>query len=617
MTQRETLSSGTDTIKKYLKTAPSLPGVYQMLNKNGKPLYIGKAKNLRTRLAYYTRPERMPYRLQSMVAQTRKVLTTSTDTETEALLLEANYIKKFKPRYNILLKDSKSFPYILIEKNHAFPRITKYRGKETTKGYLFGPFPSAGAVNRAIIDLQKAFRIRPCTNSFFASRKRPCIEHEIKRCSAPCVNLINEKDYANLITQTTLFLNGKGRTIQEALIKEMEKASGQLNYEKAALYRDRVKSLNHIQAKQTVFIQSLKDADIIAIHKSEDICSIQIFCFRNGQNLCSKQFFPKNTNDMTEEEIAYQFLGQFYQNNLPPREILISASIQNKTKMESALASISNHPVSISTPTKGDRKKLLKTALKNAQLAANEKIFSTSHTSSLLKQLKQFFHIEKPIKRIEIFDNSHISGTNQIGAMVVTTDEGFQKSEYRLFNIKNTSIEPGDDYAMMREVITRRAKQLQETPKTNWPQLMLIDGGPGQLSTTLSILEQFNFTDEITAIGIAKGPNRNVGQEKCYITPQKSKTLPTRSPLLHFLQRLRDEAHRFAVSSHQKKRHKSSIQSTLDGIEGIGKERKNRLLRHFGSTKDIEKAHIEDLQKIKGINKAIAKKIYLYFHPSN
>lgn len=608
------LKNAVETIKNVVKNMPALPGIYRMIGDNGDVLYVGKAKNLPKRVVNYTRPERLEYRLQSMISNVAKVEFTITDTEAEALLLEANLIKKFEPKYNILLKDDKSYPYILITEDHDFPRIAKHRNARKIKGSYYGPFASAGAVNKSIADLQKAFLIRPCTDSFFANRKRPCMEYQIKRCSAPCVDKISKNDYAELVRQTKDFLSGRSREVQENMVRLMEEESKRQNYEKAAVYRDRIKALNHIQAKQNVNISNLGDADIIGLYAKDGQCCIQLCFFRNGQNLGNSSFFPKHTEDQGDSDILSAFVSQFYAaGNLPPKELVVSCAVNEPELLEEALSSFAGHKVKIILPKLGAKKDLADNAVKNAKESLDQKMIGRLKQKHHLEALQKLFNLPHLPKRIEVYDNSHISGTNEIGAMIVAGEEGFNKKAYRRFNIRNINKNAGDDYAMMAEVLTRRFKRLkQEHPDKKagiWPDLVLIDGGMGHLGIVKKVLDSLGLSDDIIFACISKGPDRNAGREQFHMPDRDSFTLPRTDPVMYYLQVLRDEAHRFAIGSHRKKRAKSVTKSALDEIPNIGVKRKKMLLNHFGSVEDIAAASIKDLEKVEGISTNIAKRI--------
>lgn len=610
------LKNGVAVILERLVNMPALPGVYRMVNDAGMVIYVGKAKNLLKRLTSYTRPERLEYRIQGMVANIASLEVITTVSETEALLLEANLIKKYEPKYNILLKDDKSYPYILLATDVEFPRLLKHRGAKLQKGKYYGPFPSASSVNRAITDLQKAFLLRSCTDSFFNARKRPCIEYQIKRCSAPCVHKISKEEYANLVTQAKKFLEGRSREIQEELVQLMEQASLKMHYEKAASYRDRIKALNQIQAKQIIHIDSINDADVIGIYLESGQCCIQVFFFRAGRNLGNVSFYPKNVNDAGTSEVLASFVMQYYNNNHPPHEVIISAMMDESSQIEEALSSIAGYRVKITLPKAGDKLKLVKEAVNNAQSALRQRILGKAKQEVLLLELAKLFDLPAPPKRIEIYDNSHIMGKHEVGAMVVAGSEGFNKKAYRRFNIKGDAFGKGDDYAMMEQVIFRRFSRLkQEHPQKTeniWPDLLLIDGGLGHMSVVQKVLTELGLEQDIKFACIAKGPDRNAGREQFFMVGRQPFQLPHDSQLLYYLQLLRDEAHRFAIGSHRIKRAKSVSKSALDEIPNIGGKRKKILINHFGSVDAIRSATIEDLTKVEGINRKTAEVIYGY-----
>lgn len=613
------LKTGIENIKSFLVDMPSSPGVYRMIDEVGGVLYVGKAKNLQKRVTNYTHPERLEYRIQNMIAKTVKMEIITTKTEAEALLLEANLIKKFEPKYNILLRDDKSYPYILIEEDHDFPRISKHRGARKIKGSYYGPFASAGSVNKAIADLQKAFLVRPCNNSFFSNRKTPCMEYQIKRCSAPCVNKISKKEYAVLIDQVKSFLSGKSRAVQEEVLSMMGEASSKMDYEKAAIYRDRIKALNHIQAKQNISSRSVGDADVIGMHMDKGECCIQIFFFRGGQNYGNNYYFPKHTEDASEATILQSFLSQFYgDNNFPPDEIILSHEIEEKDLLEEVLSGIAARKIKIIIPKLGDKKELIKDALRNAENKLAERLLKKIKQQDILEEVAKLFEMKNTPKRIEIYDNSHISGKYEVGAMVVAGVDGFNKKAYRRYNMKDLGLTAGDDYAMMREMLTRRLKRLkQDAPDKMegvWPDIMLIDGGRGHLTIVSEVMKNLDVADKITYVCISKGPDRNAGREQFHMEGKKSFTLPHNSPVMHYLQVLRDEAHSFAIGSHRNKRSKSIRKSVLDEIEGIGKYRKKLLINHFGSVDDIKGASLSDIKKVKGISGDLAQKIFDFFN---
>lgn len=636
MANHPSLKNGTGIILGILPGIPTSPGVYRMVNAGGDVIYVGKAKNLLKRLTNYTQGNRLEYRIQNMVANVASLEIITTKTEVEALLLEANLIKKYEPKYNILLKDDKSYPYILLTTEHGFPRIEKHRGAKKQKGKYYGPFPSAGAVNKAIADLQKAFLVRPCSDSFFDARKRPCMEYQIKRCSAPCANKISKEEYAHLVKQVSDFLEGKSREVQEELVQLMEEASHNMNYEKAATYRDRIKALNQIQAKQTIHMDSIKDADIIGMHRESGQCCIQVFFFRSGRNLGNSPFFPKHTEGATDAEVLSSFLLQFYNDNPPPFEVIIGLAIDGRAAIRQALTELAGHTVKITVPKAGGKTKLVKDAVRNAENSMRQKMLGKAKQEMLLFEIGKLFDLPSSPKRIEVYDNSHISGKHEVGAMIVAGPEGFNKKSYRKFNIKGDIAEKGDDYAMLEQVLRRRfarerrnqelrklepKKELNEIslalasdiPDSTLPDLLLIDGGAGQLSVANRVLTELGYND-IKFVCISKGPDRNAGREQFHIVGKEPFTLPHDSTVLYYLQILRDEAHRFAIGSHRNKRGKSVTKSILDEIPNIGGKRKKLLLNHFGSADGVKEATLEDLMKVEGINHKIAVSIYDTLH---
>ncbi len=621
MTDFSSLEQGITAIRQALQTMPASPGVYRMLDKHNSPLYVGKAKNLAKRIVNYTQPERLSARIRLMVSHTASMEVVTTNTEAEALLLEANLIKRLQPRYNILLKDDKSFPYIALTKGHSFSRVMKHRGKKEGGAEYFGPFASAGDVNETIAHLQKIFRLRPCSDDFFASRKRPCLEYQIKRCSGPCVGKISEEDYRELVKQARDFLSGKSQEVQKRLAIQMEEASQQMEYEKAALIRDRIRALTHIQAKQHINLSSLKDADVIGLYRGGDACCIQIFFFRAGQNYGNKSYFPLHTAESSDAEILSAFIGQFYQAHPPPEKIILSHPIEGVSALEQALATLSHATVRLLFPDSGEAHKAVQAAIANAADALRRKLAGVLSEQKLLQGVQALFAIAKPLKRIEVYDNSHIMGQHAIGGMIVAGEEGFIKQAYRRFNmgeeVATKQRTGGDDYAMLRFMLTRRlTRLLEQAPHYTegvWPDLLLIDGGAGQLNIALDVLKTLHLSS-IPCVGIAKGPERNAGREQFFLPGQAPFTLSRDDPVMRYLQVLRDEAHRYAIGSHRKRRAMALTVSALDAIPGIGAKRKKALLNHFGSVKDIQAAQVEDLAKVEGINKITAETLYATLH---
>jgi excinuclease ABC subunit C len=617
-TEQPDLEKGVAAIREVLRTLPIRPGVYRMQDARGDVLYVGKARALRNRVTSYTQVTKLPKRLQRMVAQTRSMTIITTRTEAEALLLEAQLIKRFRPAYNVLLRDDKSFPFILLREDHAFPRVQKHRGARRIKGQYYGPFASAGSVTRTLNALQKLFRLRSCSDSFFENRSRPCLLYQIKRCSAPCVGRISESDYDELVDDAKAFLAGKSTNVQARLSRSMAQAADQQDYELAAVYRDRLRALTYIQGSQTVHAEGLGDGDVFALACKGGTVSIQAFFIRGGQNWGHRAFFPAHTNDVPEAEVLSSFLVQFYEDMPPPRRILVDRELHDQGVLEEALSARSGRRVSIEIPKRGDRRKLLDQARRNAEEALDRHLAETTTQGKILRDLADTFELAETPKRIEVYDNSHIMGTNAIGAMVVAGPEGFRKSSYRKFNIKRPETQPGDDFAMMREVLERRFARLErEDPDRQtgeWPDLLLIDGGKGQLSSVLEVLEDMGVHD-VPVVGVAKGPDRNAGRETFHLPGGREITLPPNSALLFYLQRLRDEAHRFAIGTHRAKRAKSLTTSTLDEVPGIGPTRKRALLMHFGTARAVKGAALEDLERAPGVSKAIARQLYDYFHP--
>lgn len=609
--------TGADAIARYLPTLPATPGVYRMLARDGKVLYVGKAKDLRKRVASYRKPSRLSARHARMVAETASMEFITTHTEAEALLLEANLIKKLKPYYNVLLRDDKSFPYILISGDHVWPRIMKHRGSRNRKGEYFGPFASAGAVNRTLATLERAFPLRSCSDGIFAGRTRPCLQYQIKRCAAPCVGRIDEEEYAAIVQEARDFLAGRSRKVQETLDEKMRAASARRQYEKAAIYRDRIQALTQIQAHQDIAVDGLDAADVIAIHQAGGACCIQVFFFRAGQNLGNRAYFPAQAKHETTEDVLAAFLGQFYDNKPPPKQILLSHAVARIPLMAEALALKAGHKVALACPARGAKRKLIEHALGNAREALGRRLSESAAQRKLLDGVAETFGLEPPLERVEVYDNSHISGTNAVGAMIVAGPAGFLKGAYRKFTIRTDGIAPGDDYAMLREVLTRRfGRALKEDPAragTGWPDLLLIDGGVGHLHAANETLADLGASD-LAAVAIAKGPDRNAGRERFFQEGKAPFQLEARDPVLYFLQRLRDEAHRFAIGSHRSKRTKAIGQSVLDAIPGIGAKRKRALLHHFGSARGVGGAGLKDLEQVEGISRTVAKKIYEHFH---
>ncbi|MEP3916058.1 MAG: excinuclease ABC subunit UvrC, partial [Parasphingorhabdus sp.] len=611
------LETGMAAIREVLNTLPARPGVYRMQDKRGDVLYVGKARSLKARVGAYVQMNRLPQRLMRMVAQTRTMTIVTTGSEAEALLLEAQLIKKFRPAYNVLLRDDKSFPFILLRDDHDFPRITKHRGAQRFKGQYFGPFASAGSVNQTINALQKLFLLRSCTDSFFSNRSRPCLLYQIKRCSAPCVDRVDKDDYAELVEDARDFLSGKSTAVQNKLGEAMEKASEALDFEMAAVYRDRLKALTFIQGNQAINAQGLPDADIFALAaKGSSVC-IQAFFIRGGQNWGHRSFFPAHTSNVEIDEVFSSFLMQFYERMPPPKLVLLDRELPDAELLAEALSTKADYKVSVSKPQRGDRRKLLTQASRNAEDALDRRLAETSTQAKIMREMVDLLELDAVPDRIEIYDNSHIQGTNMVGGMVVAGPEGFIKNAYRKFNIKNPDIAPGDDFAMMREVLERRFSRAQkEDPdreKGEWPDLVLIDGGKGQMSAARGALAEIGVED-VVMIGVSKGPDRNAGRETFHLPDGREINLPMNSPVLFYLQRLRDEAHRFAIGAHRTRRAKSVGHSSLDDVPGIGPSRKKALLLHFGTARAVKNASLDDLQGAPGVSATVAQKIYDYFH---
>ena len=623
---RASLSRGTAVLEDALRNLPTTPGVYRMLNARGDALYVGKAHNLRKRVAAYTQAPRLSTRLLRMVAETATLEIVTTHTEVEALLLESNLIKKLAPRYNILLRDDKSFPYILITAaDDTAPRITKHRGARKTDGDYFGPFASAGAVNRTITALEKAFLLRSCSDHMFASRTRPCLLFQIKRCSAPCVGRIPHSDYRQLVEQARSFLAGHNREVQAALAGEMQGASEALDYERAARLRDRIRGLAQIQAHQDINVEGVEEADVMAAYQAGGQTCIELFFFRNGGNYGNRAYFPSHDRDATVPEIMAAFIGQFYENKTPPRLLLLSDEPVEAELLAEALSVKAERRVELSVPQRGPKRNLVEHALTNAREALGRRMSENAAQRRLLEGLTELFGLDGVPERIEVYDNSHLQGRNAYGAMVVAGPEGFVKNAYRRFAVAGhgkdgEEVKPGDDYAMLREMLTRRfARALKEDPEREgkgWPDLLLIDGGRGQLGIAVEVMRDLGIED-LPVVAIAKGPDRNAGREQFFVPGREPFTLEPRDPVLYFLQRLRDEAHRFAIGTHRAGRSRAIGQSPLDDVPGIGAKRKKALLLHFGSARAVARAGLTDLATVDGISEAVARRIYEHFHGEN
>ncbi|MCK1639499.1 excinuclease ABC subunit UvrC [Bradyrhizobium sp. 157] len=621
------LAIGHTAIENAVRLAPTSPGVYRMLNAASDVLYVGKAKNVRKRLASYARANApLPARILRMIAATVTVEIVSTTTETEALLLEANLIKQLRPRFNVQLRDDKSFPYILITGDHWAPQILKHRGAQTRPGRYFGPFASAGAVNRTITALQRAFLIRSCTDGFFESRTRPCLLYQIRRCSGPCTREIDFPGYSELVREATDFLSGRSHAVKELLAAEMEKASNELEFETAALYRDRLAALSAIQSQQGINPRTVEEADVFAIHQEGGYYCVEVFFFRTGQNWGNRAYFPRAEKSFTPEEVLASFLAQFYDDKPPPKLILLSHDIEECALLADALCVKAGYKVEISVPKRGEKKELVTHALTNAREALGRKLADTATQSRLLEAMASTLGLPQVPKRVEVYDNSHIQGTNAVGAMIVAGPDGFIKNQYRKFNIKSEGLTPGDDYAMMREVLERRFKRLLKPPEGDaakakpdddsfpqWPDLVIIDGGRGQLNAVREIFDGMGLT-QVSLMAVAKGPDRDAGRETLFMPNREAIKLEPRDPVLYFIQRLRDEAHRFVIGSHRKLRKKDIREAGLQEIPGIGPSRKRALLHHFGTLKEIERASLADLGKVPGVSAESARKIFEFFH---
>jgi len=689
------LAGGVAAIQRYAKHAPAAPGVYRMIDAKGEVLYVGKAKSIRKRITSYARQAGHTARIMRMIAATATIEFVSTATETEALLLEANLIKRLRPRFNVLLRDDKSFPYILITAGETAPMIMKHRGARSRPGEYYGPFASAQAVHRTITALERAFLIRSCSDTVYESRTRPCLLHQIKRCAAPCTGEISHTDYAELVREAKAFLSGKSRAVKEELAGEMEKASAALDFERAAVYRDRLAALSAVQSRQGINPRTVEEADVFAVHQQGGYSCVEVFFFRTGQNWGNRAYFPRADRSLEAGEVLGAFLAQFYDDKPPPRCVFLSHEIEDRALLSEALGVKSGHKVEVSLPQRGEKKELVDHALANARSALGRKLAETQSQQNLLSALGETFGLGKPPRRIEVYDNSHIQGSNAVGAMIVAGPEGFRKNQYRKFNIKSENLAPGDDFGMMREVLTRRFKRLMaeaprvsqelgafpsppvgegaepskrsedgeagegasaqgfseenpspalaalghplpqgemgdelaapaedsepdeqsETADSPWPDLVLIDGGLGQLSAARETLAELGVSG-VPLIGIAKGPERDAGRETFFVPGREPIKLKPRDPVLYFVQRLRDEAHRFAIGSHRQKRKKDIREAGLQEIPGIGPMRKRALLRHFGTLKAIERASVADLEHVPGINEETARKIYDFFHES-
>lgn len=610
------LEGGVAAIRNVLKTLPAKPGVYRMHDARGDVLYVGKARALKNRVTNYTQVDRLPNRLRRMVSLTRGMTIVTTNSEAEALLLEAQLIKRYRPAYNVLLRDDKSFPFILLRADHDFPRIQKHRGARRHKGEYYGPFASAGSVNVTLNALEKLFLLRSCTDSFFNNRDRPCLLYQIKRCSAPCVGRIDKAGYAELVGDAKAFLGGKSTAVQAKLAKEMEGAAEALDFERAALLRDRLKALTFIQGSQAINAAGIGDADIFALAHKQGVIGIQAFFIRGGQNWGHRAFFPSHIQDSSEEEVLTLVLAQFYEEVPPARLLLLDRDLPEADLLAEALSERAGRKVEIAVPQRGDRVRLVAQAKRNAEEALDRRLAETTTQGKLLREVAELFDLSEPPQRIEIYDNSHIQGSNALGAMVVAGPEGFIKGQYRKFNIKQAATD--DDFAMMREVMERRFSRAQEEDpdrdKGEWPDLVLIDGGKGQVSAVREVFERLGVED-VPFIGIAKGPHHGrEGREVFHFPDGRELTLPVNAPVLFYLQRLRDEVHRYAIGAHRTKRAKAITASPLDEVPGVGPARKKALLLHFGTARAVRSASLEDLQKAPGVSAAVAQTVYDFYH---
>ena len=610
--------TGHDLIADYLMRLDGSPGVYRMLDSENRVLYVGKARNLKIRVASYARPQGHSARISRMINETSSMMFLTTKTETEALLLEQNLIKQLKPKYNVLLRDDKSFPNILVSHEHGFPQIKKHRGAKKEKGNYYGPFASAGAVNRTLNQLQRFFLLRDCSDSQFEARTRPCLQYQIKRCCAPCVGYVKAEEYATLVRDAERFLDGKSTHIQAELAQDMQTASDNMEFERAGALRDRIKAMTQVQTSQGINPQGIPEADVIALHMEAGQACVQVFFIRGNQNWGNRDYYPRVVGDVSIAEVMQAFVGQFYSDREPPRMVLLSDAIEDTDLMVEALTGKLGRKVEIAVPLRGEKLELVAGAKRNARESLARRMSESASQIKLLKGLAEAFDLPEPPRRIEVYDNSHIQGTNAVGGMIVAGPEGMLKSQYRKFNIKGDDITPGDDFGMMKEVLGRRFKRLlKEDPERKseaWPDLLLIDGGAGQVSAVRDILREWGV-DDIAMIGVAKGVDRDAGKEEFYRTGKPVMALRHNDPVLYFVQRLRDEAHRFAIGTHRAKRAKANMKNPLDDIDGIGPKRKKALLVHFGSAKAVTRANLVDLKAVEGVSDAMAGIIYNHFQP--
>ncbi|MGX0976967.1 excinuclease ABC subunit C [Roseovarius sp. MBR-51] len=611
-----TPKTGCEVIRDYLRSLDASPGVYRMLDAQARVLYVGKARNLRARVSSYARPTGHTGRIARMISETASMMFLTTSTETEALLLEQNLIKQLKPRYNVLLRDDKSFPNILVT-GHDFPMIKKHRGAKREKGSYYGPFASAGAVNRTLAQLQRVFQLRNCTDAMFESRTRPCLQHQIKRCTAPCVGKISRADYAVQVSDAERYLSGRSTEIQEKLAAQMAEAAETMEFERAAALRDRIKAMTQVQTAQGINPRTVDEADVIALHLENGQACVQVFFIRGGQNWGNQDFYPRVGVDVEEAEALEAFIGQFYDSKEPPRALLLSHPIENADLMQQALSDKLGRKVTLTVPLRGEKAELIDAAMRNARESLARKLAETATQGKLLRGLAEAFDLPSPPQRIEVYDNSHIQGTDAVGAMIVAGPEGMMKNHYRKFNIRGDALTPGDDFGMMKEVLTRRFKRLlkedADRSQGQWPDLLLIDGGAGQVSAVASIMREMGVED-IPMVGVAKGVDRDHGKEEFHRVGKHPMALRHNDPVLYFVQRLRDEAHRFAIGTHRAKRAKAVGATPLDEVPGIGAARKRALLAHFGSAKAVSRANLADLRAVEGVSDAMAQKLYDFFH---
>ena len=609
--------TGVNLIQKYVRQLDTSPGVYRMLDAQARVLYVGKARNLKARVSNYARPTGHSSRIARMISETSQMMFLTTKTETEALLLEQNLIKQLKPRYNVLLRDDKSFPNILVTTKHEFPQIKKHRGAKKEKGAYYGPFASAGAVNKSLNQLQRVFQLRNCSDAMFETRTRPCLQYQIKRCSGPCVGRISARDYQASVKDAQRFLSGKSTEIQESLASQMAQASEAMEFERAAALRDRIRAMTQVQTNQGINPRTVSEADVIALHNEGGQACVQVFFIRANQNWGNRDFYPRISADHSHAEVLEAFVGQFYSSKEAPRQLILSHDIENADLVSAALSEAAGHKVELIYPQRGEKFELVSGALRNAKESLALRMSETATQAKLLRGIAEAFALDEAPKRIEVFDNSHIQGAYAVGAMIVSGPDGFLKNQYRKFNIRGDDLTPGDDFGMMKEVMTRRFTRLiKEDPERtseSWPDLLLIDGGAGQVSAVAEILETLGV-DDVPMVGVAKGVDRDHGKEEFYIPGRSVFALQRNDPVLYFVQRMRDEAHRFAIGTHRAKRAKAISANPLDDIAGIGASRKRALLAHFGSAKAVSRANLADLRAVDGISAAMAEKIYDFFH---